>query len=178
MGGDLILAQSEPQAGSTFVASVLVRDTEESYPRPQQSKTGFKTIENQIVSLEGCRVLVVEDSADNRALMEIILKRKGVTVDFAVNGEEGYRKALSQNYDVVLMDIQMPAMDGYAATQRLREQGYTNPIIAVTANASVDDRLRCLANGCSEYVTKPIEPTQFIQTIVKTLQKHKLISGE
>jgi CheY-like chemotaxis protein len=83
-------------------------------------------------------------------------------VEFAENGMEGYRKALGDGFDMVLMDIQMPLMDGYTATMKLREQGYHKPIIALTAHAMTETRKKCLTVGCTGHLPKPINPSHLL----------------
>jgi two-component system, sensor histidine kinase len=86
-------------------------------------------------------------------------------VEFAANGREGVERASEKNFDLVLMDMQMPVMDGYRATQILRENGYAKPIIALTAHAMKEDRDRCLKVGCDDYLTKPIDSTLLYSTL-------------
>jgi CheY-like chemotaxis protein len=117
----------------------------------------------------GKKVLVVEDSKDNQMLVKLILDRQGMRVDFANNGSEGYKRAIAGQYDLVLMDMQMPVMDGYQATNELRSNGYTKPIIALTAHAMKEDRERCLQAGCSDYLTKPIDSNVLYGTLARHL---------
>jgi two-component system, sensor histidine kinase len=112
-------------------------------------------------------VLVVEDSEDNQLLVRLYLTRMGMNVDFAQNGREGVEQATERHYDLVLMDMQMPVMDGYRATQLLREKGYVKPIIALTAHAMKDDRDRCLKVGCDAYLTKPIDSSALYSTLAE-----------
>ena len=86
-------------------------------------------------------------------------------VDQAFNGAEAIQKALESNYDLILMDIQMPLIDGYTATSRLRKMGLLTPIIAVTAHAMLEDRTRCLEAGCNGYMTKPLNKNLFQHTV-------------
>ncbi|TWT96069.1 Sensory/regulatory protein RpfC [Botrimarina colliarenosi] len=109
------------------------------------------------VGLEGLRVLVVEDGETNRRLISLVLRRAGAEVEMANNGQEGVDAALACDFDAILMDMQMPVMDGYTAASRLREANYGGPIIALTAHAMMGDEQRCLDSGCSDYLTKPIE---------------------
>jgi CheY-like chemotaxis protein len=90
-------------------------------------------------------------------------------VTLAENGEVAVDLALARErpFDIILMDMQMPIMDGYEAAQRLREAGYRGPIIALTAHAMAGDRQRCLDAGCDEYVSKPIDRTTLLQTLAK-----------
>jgi CheY-like chemotaxis protein len=109
--------------------------------------------------------LVVEDSEDNQMLVRLYLARKGMHVEFAANGREGVKAALAGQYDAILMDMQMPVMDGYRATQILREKGFQRPIIALTAHAMKEDRERCLKVGCDDYLTKPIDSAVLYSTL-------------
>ncbi|MES2090520.1 MAG: response regulator [Pseudomonadota bacterium] len=106
----------------------------------------------------GARILVVEDTALNRLLMEEILRPAGVVVEFAENGAIGVEKVKTTAYDLVLMDMQMPVMDGITATQEIRKlpDQTTLPIIAMTANAMPQDSQRCLDSGMNDYLSKPI----------------------
>lgn len=109
------------------------------------------------LNLKGVSVLLIEDAAINQVLLSRFLQAAGAKVDFAENGRIGVDKALSGHYHVVLMDIQMPVMDGYEATRTLRSHGYEVPIIAITAHTQKEDREECLKAGCSAYMTKPVD---------------------
>jgi CheY-like chemotaxis protein len=104
------------------------------------------------------RVLLVEDGEDNQRLLMAFLKMGGAEATLAVDGAEAVRLAREADYgyDLILMDMQMPVMDGYQATAELRRAGYAKPIIAVTAHAAPEDRAKCLAAGCTDYLSKPI----------------------
>ena len=106
-------------------------------------------------------VLVVEDSPDNQALIAKYLTRAGATVDVVDNGLMAVQKALTQEYDLILMDVQMPVMDGLTATKKLRSEGYRKPIVNLTANALKEDRDRCLDAGSDDYLTKPLDVRHF-----------------
>ncbi|MBI1336916.1 MAG: response regulator [Phycisphaera sp.] len=113
------------------------------------------------------RVLLVEDVADSRMLMQMLLKAEGFTVQTAENGREAVEKTLEalasgKPFGTVLMDMQMPIMDGYTATRSLREQGYTGVIAALTAHAMASDRQRCLDAGCDDYFTKPVNTEKLV----------------
>jgi CheY-like chemotaxis protein len=111
------------------------------------------------------KVLVVEDSIENQILVSRYLKSSGAWIEIAGNGEEGVQKVFSGAYDVVLMDIQMPIMDGFRATTLLREKGFTQPIFALTAHAFQEERDRALRSGFSGYLTKPINKIQLLQAL-------------
>ncbi len=110
--------------------------------------------------LQGGRVLLVEDNVLNQEVAVELLRQTGVTVDVANNGAQALDKVAHQQYDLILMDMQMPVMDGLTATCRLREQkGHGGlPIVAMTANVMIDDRDACLAAGMDDYLAKPIDP--------------------
>lgn len=115
------------------------------------------------------RVLVVDDNETNRAVAGRLLMRLGLEVDFAVNGREAVDKTVEDSPDLVLMDCQMPVMDGYQATTRLRSLGITTPIVALTANAMSHDRQVCLESGMDEYLSKPIRTQQMRAVLAKFL---------
>jgi CheY-like chemotaxis protein len=110
---------------------------------------------------------VVDDSTDNQALIKRILKVLGASVVTANNGREAVERALSDNFNLVLMDIQMPVMDGYEAVRTLREQGYQKPIIALTAHAMKEEYNRSLQSGFDDHITKPIDRKVLVRTLSK-----------
>jgi CheY-like chemotaxis protein len=105
------------------------------------------------------RVLLVEDNEMNRDMLSRRLQKRGFDVTIAVDGREGIDKALAEPYDLILMDISLPEIDGWTATRRLRTSPQTErtPIIALTAHAMAGDRQKALEAGCDDYDTKPIE---------------------
>lgn len=125
----------------------------------------FLTTPDDSQALNGLNILVVDDSADNQFLIGRLLKKRGATVDVADNGNEGVSKALAGEYSIVLMDLQMPEMDGYEATTKLRSSGYAKPVIALTAHALPEVKAQCLAAGYSDYVVKPIDTQTLIEKI-------------
>jgi signal transduction histidine kinase/ActR/RegA family two-component response regulator len=125
---------------------------------------------------EGVRLLLVEDGEDNRRLISFALEKAGFSVTQAIHGQSGVDLALEARdvghpYDLILMDMQMPVLDGYSATQVLRGAGYTGPIVALTAHAMKGDRERCLEVGCDGFSTKPIRRRELVQTILTHLEK-------
>ena len=122
------------------------------------------------------RILLAEDSPLNHRLISTMLTKAGAVVDIVENGHDAVEKAtasLASPYDLVLMDIQMPIIDGYAASKILRSRGFKAPIIALTANAMIEDRERCLAAGCNDFMTKPIDRTRLLSLCDDWLTKSK-----
>jgi signal transduction histidine kinase/DNA-binding NarL/FixJ family response regulator len=119
--------------------------------------------------LPHARILLVEDGATNRKLLGLILRRAGAEVAEAEHGQIGFDMATTASYDLILMDMQMPIMDGYTATRKLREHGVDCPIIALTAHAMAGDQKKCLATGCSGYLAKPIDPDLLLRTVALAL---------
>lgn len=115
------------------------------------------------------RALVADDIRANQILMKALLTKFGLEVALAGDGREAVQKALSEAYDVIFMDIQMPNMDGYEATRALREQGRTLPIVALTAHANNADQTQCRLAGCDDYLSKPVDKLRLIETLRKYL---------
>jgi signal transduction histidine kinase len=162
LGGEIELTQSAIGEGSTFKISF----------DPIEIPQSITTVDHQLPSTpstkaEGTRVLLVEDSPDNRLLIQRILKKSGVIMDMATDGHEGVQKAMQNEYDVVLMDLQMPHVDGFAATRQLRKNGYSKPIIALTAHAMREERERCLKEGFDDHLSKPVDRVALLEAVSK-----------
>jgi CheY-like chemotaxis protein len=125
-----------------------------------------------VAPLAGCRVLLAEDGVDNQRLISHLLRRAAASVEVVENGQMALdamrtEQREGRRIDVVLMDMQMPVLDGYEATKQLRADGYTGAIIALTAHAMSDDRGKCLAAGCSEYLTKPVDRRKLVAMLLQ-----------
>jgi CheY-like chemotaxis protein len=173
--GGSIDVRSVPGQGSTFSVMIdpgpldgisLIQNAQEVLLACPQTATAAT---RDTIELRG-HVLLAEDGPDNQRLISFLLKKAGAEVTAVENGQLAVEAALAareadEPFDVILMDMQMPVMDGYEATQRLRKKGYTGPILALTANAMAEDRQKCLEAGCDEYVTKPIDRATLLGTI-------------
>ena len=153
MGGTIHVA-SQPGRGSKFWFDIDVPFANQEgatvSAAPQASA--------DVSGARGARVLLVEDNPVNRQFALAVLKSVGAVITVAVNGSEAVRMATEGAHDLILMDCQMPVMDGYEATRRIRAAGITTPVIALTANAMEGDRDRCAAAGMDDYLAKPIRP--------------------
>lgn len=178
LGGTLRLKGSTPGLGTTFSLTLPIGHGEIDdliTIMPARGSADFlssRSAEDETPTpLLGCHVLLVEDNADNQRLIAFHLRRAGAHVAMAENGKialEMVQRLTSskESLDVILMDMQMPVMDGYNATQQLRQSGCGVPIIAVTAHAMTGERERCLQCGCNEYVTKPVDYPALNQMIL------------
>ena len=160
MGGS-ISVESESGKGSKFTISLCFKVTDET--------TDNKTISSNNIIDTNKKVLLVEDNELNYEIAKTVLEEAGFRVDGASNGKEAVDKASDNAYDVILMDIQMPIMDGYEATKELRRLGNKTPIIAMTANAFSEDRKKAKDVGMDGYIPKPINVNKLVSTIMNIL---------
>lgn len=169
LGGELLLERSKPDHGTTFSIRLPIEEGKNSIPIHElrsEVKT-FGSFKQKLNRLTNIKVLLVDDSADNRLLVSKLLKIEGAVVETAEDGADGVLKALDGDFDIVLMDIQMPRMDGHEAVQNLRTAGYSKPIIALTAHAFQEERDRSLSCGFNEHLTKPIPRNELVARIRK-----------
>ena len=113
------------------------------------------------------RILVAEDNPSNQKLISILLQKIGVEVTIAEDGQIAVDKAMEAAYDLILMDMQMPNLNGYDASRQLRDKGCTTPIIAVTANAMMGDEEKCVEAGCDGYISKPIDRAKLSEVVAR-----------
>lgn len=140
------------------------------YEIPTENQEIVPATEKEPGEKEPLRILLVEDSEDNRLLVQLFLKKTPHCLETAMNGEVALRMFFRENYDLVFMDMQMPVMDGYTATRKIREWEQKHhrkeaPIIALTSHALKGDMKKCLEAGCSGYVSKPIKKEKLLETI-------------
>jgi CheY-like chemotaxis protein/HPt (histidine-containing phosphotransfer) domain-containing protein/anti-sigma regulatory factor (Ser/Thr protein kinase) len=172
MGGDIVV-HSDAGKGSVFtvtfdpgpLAGARMLTPEEACARPAQAEveagTGW--------TFPDARVLVVDDGDANRELVRLLLEPAGVRVFDAENGKVGVELALREQFDVILMDMQMPVMDGYTATRLLRSQGRKMPIVALTAHAMKGFEEEILQAGCTGYLTKPVDIDRLLEMLASLL---------
>ena len=168
LGGDIV-ARSEIGKGSVFavtldpgpLAGVRMLSPEEAMARPVQASSDA----DAAWEFPSAKILVVDDGEANRELVRLVLEEAGLHISTAENGQVGMEMALRERFDVILMDMQMPVMDGFAATRALRQRGSTMPIIALTANAMKGFEQEVMAAGCTGYLTKPVDIDVLLQTL-------------
>jgi CheY-like chemotaxis protein len=182
MGGRIWL-ESASQKGSVFhftmdlaLAGERAKVAEQGSLRGVAMQTQAELLDNgETFNGNGRTVLLVEDNAVNRTLAQRLLQKRGFSVAIAVDGKQSIAAVENAEFDVILMDIQMPEMDGFEATAEIRKRqkngGRRTPIIALTAHALKEDRDRCLSAGMDAYVTKPIRPVELFTAIRSVLQE-------
>ncbi|MBN1910007.1 MAG: response regulator [Pirellulales bacterium] len=184
LGGN-IAVRSELGQGSTFSLAVetgpvddvpMLDNPAEEFARRDETPLPCAEAAHESGPELACRVLLAEDGPDNQRLICYMLKKAGAEVAVAENGQIACEMALAakhegEPFDVILMDIQMPVMDGYDATRHLRRNGYTGSIVALTANAMAGDDVKCREAGCDDYLSKPIVRDRFLCTLARLTRK-------
>lgn len=179
LGGEIVV-ESAPSCGSTFTVRIPMGPQDQPLCPDSTAASGGQ-IEcpppTSACSDErrlDCRILLVDDCVDNQRLLGFVLGKAGAEVTIADNGQAAVELAwdaleAGRRFDVVLMDMQMPILDGYTATRMLRDRGYTGRIIALTAHAMSGDRDACIAAGCDDYATKPIDRASLVAAVARHL---------
>jgi CheY-like chemotaxis protein len=165
LGGRVSFVSSEPK-GTVFTLEL-------PRTRAKVSAEGIVPASSSAQTLHG-RVLLAEDGPDNQRIIGALLRKVGLEVDVAENGRIACEKAMTSksqgaSYDAILMDVQMPEMDGRAAAKRLRECGWNGPVIALTALATQEDHRKCLAAGCNDCIVKPVDRATLVSTVARHL---------
>lgn len=153
-----VIIDTGPLEGTTFTDKP--KPDNQSSPIPRKPGTPPKLTGN---------VLLVEDNTDNQQLITFYIHKTGASITFANNGKEAVDTASHTEFDLILMDMQMPVMDGIEATKQLRQTGYSKPIVALTANAFDEEEINCLQAGCNGFLTKPVDWTKFFQVLADHL---------
>ena len=166
LGGELTLI-SEEGKGSVFSLLVPVGMVIADQPLSDENNVAAHSDKDELSEFHG-HILVAEDIKPSQVLIKTILNRMGIEVTVVEEGRAVVEKAQSNGFDLILMDMMMPDMNGYEATKVLREEGVKTPIVALTANAMKTDRQKCIDAGCDDYLSKPID----IELLVVMLQKY------
>ncbi len=177
LGGDITVVETREGVGTRFRVTIATGplDDVKMLDNPLSATVVSQNASRAATSIDpstlrGCRILLAEDCPDNQKLIALILEKAGADVTVKENGKlavDAARAARDEGnpFDIILMDMQMPVMDGYEATALLRRKGYTGPIIALTAHSMEGDREKCIKAGCDGYASKPIERQKLIETI-------------
>ncbi|RYZ88151.1 MAG: response regulator [Proteobacteria bacterium] len=160
LGGSLVLQSSQLEKGSLFLATIKAKRASE-----KENHTLIDSSRLKVKRLEGVSILLVDDAVDNQFLVARAISREGARVVLADNGQIGLQAAESSHFDIILMDMQMPVMDGLTATRSLRRLGNNTPIIALTAHAMLEERMAALQAGCQAHISKPINFEILISSI-------------
>jgi CheY-like chemotaxis protein len=178
LGGDVVIVASRPGEGTRARVTVEAAAAE---PPPAAGATTAAAPDRSLPvapKLAGRRVLLAEDGPDNQRMLALLLQKAGAEVAVADDGAAALARVAAardagQRFDVILMDMQMPVLDGYQATRKLRAQGYAGPIVALTAHAMPTSRQECLDAGCNDYASKPIGRQTLLALVAKHLAPHR-----
>ncbi|MCP4697274.1 MAG: response regulator [Gammaproteobacteria bacterium] len=171
-----IAFDSRPGQGSVFTFSIAFILSDRASIQAYLQANGIHSLEPAALDqIRGAGILLAEDNKINQQVAREILEQNGFRVDIAENGAEALERLESGHYDVILMDMQMPVMDGYQATMEIRKQAAYQelPILAMTAHALKGDKEKCLAAGMNDYITKPIDPDRLLVVLGKWIKPGK-----
>jgi signal transduction histidine kinase len=167
MGGDVQILETAPGQGTTFEVNFALKHKDR-----KRHETSKRAGDTSAFDFRDQEVLIVDDSADNRMILELFLNKTGVRLRHAENGEEALRMVKSSSPDAILMDVQMPTMDGNETTRRLRAMGFKKPIIALTAHIFDEEHKACRESGCDIVMTKPVNRQELITKMSDLLRHH------
>ncbi len=159
MGGNIRLVESKPGEGSTFEIHVQLERSSAADHQALRTSGPHATTHaepEEDHALNGKKILAVDDSPDNLTLISMFLRDSGAELSFAESGNKAIGEVKSKEFDIILMDVQMPGMDGHQATEEIRRLGFKKPIIALTAHAIRSEHDKCRKSGCNSVLTKPI----------------------
>ena len=195
LGGDLHLLESLPGRGSKFEARINIGSlTSSSWTQERSPVLDFDSVERSAAAalpripaeriradrlgdgdgtkaLSGSRLLIVEDSEDNQEIFRFFLENAGAHVDIVASGLDAVKSATTNDFDMILMDIQIPEIDGKEATRRIRHFGYSRPIVALTAHAMHEERISVLEAGCDGQITKPVSGENLVAEVAEYLRR-------
>lgn len=166
LGGDLILEKSVPGKGTVFRIDIKING-----PATQVKPALIQESAIEANALSGKKILVVDDSEDNRTIANLFLQTAGAHCVEATNGEEAIQLVQQECFDIVLMDLQMPILDGYQAMYQLKKMHFQKPVIALTAHALKAEKDHCIQAGFSQYLTKPVDRGHLIRTIIELVSR-------
>lgn len=172
MNGNLQIVNSNIGLGTTLEMSIDLSksdniDLVNELSGSCNDESSHKLSQNR---LDNTRILIVDDAKENARLFELYLTEAGAVVDSAHEGNEALSKSLENNYDIILLDIQMPEMDGYQVIRQLKKSSYTGPVIALTAHAMKEEKEKTKQAGFDDHVTKPVTPENLVNAIFNQLK--------
>jgi signal transduction histidine kinase/CHASE1-domain containing sensor protein/CheY-like chemotaxis protein len=172
LGGDVALLDSIKGQGSTFELRIASGDltgvvwTEQLFPKMTPVP---EAAVRDLPNLDGAKILVVEDSEDNQEIFRYFLESSGAETEIVANGLQAVSAASEGRYDMILMDIQIPGIDGKEATRRIRQRGFGKPIVALTAHAMPEEQESCIRAGCNGQITKPVSGEALVSQVAEYL---------
>ena len=175
MGGEIGATSDEGKGSDFWFTVLLAKQPPQVQPRSKSARSAAHELLN-VLAGRHARVLVAEDNPTNQQVALSILKHLGLRADAVANGADALEALATHSYDLVLMDVQMPVMDGIEATRKIRSAELAAgkprlPVIAMTANAMLGDRNKCLEAGMDDYLSKPVPPQIFATALDKWLPR-------